>query len=151
MSRSSFAWPPRTVLVAVDTEPAAVSLVDRATTLALLLGARLVVVHAVCVGANDVPTEVTGLIEVLENLDVSAHAHVAELVRRAASFGVATSSVVMHGEPLRILTEAVRSERAELVVMGARHRSRISRALLGDLSTELLALGTCGVLVLPIS
>jgi nucleotide-binding universal stress UspA family protein len=143
-------WPPRTILVAVDQDASAGELVDRAGTLALLLGARLVVVHAVCVRADDIPLDSFGLMEGLEALDVQAHTRMAAWTMRAVVSGIHVSTVVQHGEPARVLVDAIRTEKAELVVLGAHRRSRAARALLGDLRAELAALGTCAVLSVPV-
>ena len=143
-------WPPRTILVAVDTDPEATLLVQRAATLALLLGARLVVVHAVCIGTFDEPTPTTGLLEVLEGLDVDAYGHVARWVKGAAAEGVEVTALVRHGAPARVLTEAIRTERADLIVLGSKPRSRIMRAMLGDLHQELSDVGGCAVLRVPV-
>lgn len=150
MKRKGPCWPPRTILIAVDTSTSASWLVDRATTLATALGARLVIAHAVCVSATDVPDSTTGLIEVLEGLDVAAHARLATWVRRAKSAGVQASAFVAHGEPLRVLRDAVRSEQVDLLMLGARRRGTLSRTLLGDLRADLIALGSCAVLALPV-
>lgn len=150
MQLTALHWPPRTILVAVDAGPTAETLIDRATTLALLLGARLVVVHAVCVTMHDVPNEATGLLEVLEGLDVNAHTRVKHWVRRAALTGVSVSSVVLHGEPLRVLADTIRSEHADLVVVGSRHRGGLARTFVPGFHEELTALGSCGVLALPV-
>lgn len=149
MTRPS--WPPQTILVAVDSGQSAQTLVDRATTLALVMGARLVVVHAVCVRPDQWPTGLSSLLEGLEILDADAHAEVAALCARASASGVAVSSVVMHGEAARVLTEAIRTEHADLVVVGAHPRSGVLRMLVPDLRTQLTSLGSCGVLSLPLA
>ncbi len=143
------AWPPRTILVGIDDDVTARALVDRATMLAVLLGARLALAHAVCVRVDNVPRDVTGLLEGLEVLDVLAHGRIARWAKHAAKSGVEVTTVVQHGEPLRVLGDAIRTEGAELVVLGAGHGSRLSRAMTGDLRSDLAALGTCAVLTLP--
>lgn len=110
----------RNILVAVDRGTDALTLLDEATALARMTGARLVVVHAVCVSGPELPRDVSGLIEALEALDVRAHAEVAELTKRVARAGVEVSAVVWHGEPDRVLRDAIRSEAPDLVVLGSR-------------------------------
>ncbi len=147
---SSSHWPPRTIVVAVDEHASSGDLVDRATTLALLLGARLVVAHAVCARADNVPRDVSGLLEGLEGLDVMAHARVAAWAQRATKPGIAVSTYVLHGMPVRVLADVARAERADLVVLGAHRKSRATRAAAGTLAAELMGLATCAVLSLPV-
>lgn len=142
-------WPPRVVLVAVGTDAAA-SLVQRAHALALLCGSKLVLAHAVRVRSHETTFDSGSLLESLEILDVEAHQRVAVLARSASEGGVYVSTVIMHGDPLRVLEDAIRTEQADLVIVGSRRRPANVRPLRPPLASELSARGH-SVLGLPVS
>jgi nucleotide-binding universal stress UspA family protein len=53
------------------------------------------------------------------------------------------------GEPTEAIIDAVRREKADLLVVGRRGRSRLSGLLLGSVSQKLTSLAPCKVLVVP--
>ena len=56
----------------------------------------------------------------------------------------------MHGDPLRVLEDAIRTEQADLVIVGSRRRPTNVRPLRPPLASELSARGH-SVLGLPVS
>jgi nucleotide-binding universal stress UspA family protein len=70
-----------------------------------------------------------------------------EEVRRATVERVATEVEIAWGDPAPVLTEAGRS--LDLLVLGARARTPLRRALLGSVSTDVLHHAHCPVVVLP--
>jgi len=62
--------------------------------------------------------------------------------------GVRAAASVLRGDPARILAEASR-EGLDLLVVGSRGQGRMSRVLLGSVSSELVDRVDCPLLVLP--
>jgi nucleotide-binding universal stress UspA family protein len=135
------------VVCGVDGSRVAVEALRTAHRLAGALGLRLVAAHVVApvpvaaepwtapaasFGADDVASG-EALLE-----QVCARAQVADAERRIAT-----------GRPAERLAELADEESAELIVVGSRGHRLLRAAFIGGVSSELIGLASCPVLVIP--
>lgn len=73
------------------------------------------------------------------------------LVRRAAAYlrkaGLKSETLVVHGDPRTVLTDRVRSEQADLLIVGSHGRTGLTKLLLGSVATHVVTHSECPVLV----
>jgi nucleotide-binding universal stress UspA family protein len=139
-----------TIIVGVDLSVQSDQAVERAIGIALLHGAKLVVVHAV---ATDAPIENVSN-DLLKQLGEVSAAVRAESARRLAdqltairARGIDAELVSRVGAPAELLATVAEDRRAELLVVGTHGSTGISRFLLGSVATATLRLAPCDVLV----
>lgn len=123
---------PRPVLCAVDGWPEATGAVEVAGALALRLDAPLVLVH---VSADD-PSGAHGRADLL-------------LGALVATAPVEARTRLDHGDVAARLIEAAEEEHARLLVVGARGRGPLARAVLGSVSATVAVGAGCPVCVVP--
>ncbi len=63
--------------------------------------------------------------------------------------GREVATEVLHGAPAEQIVEAARRRDADLIVIGTRGRTGLSRVLLGSLAADLLDAAPCSVLIVP--
>jgi nucleotide-binding universal stress UspA family protein len=137
----------KVVLCGVDGSKVAVEALRTARRLSGSLDLRLVVAHVVAPvavaaepwtppAASFVPEDLAAGEALLEQ--VCSTAEVADADCRIAT-----------GRPAERLAELADEERAELIVVGSRGHSPLRTALMGGVSTELIGLANCPVLVIP--
>lgn len=135
------------VVCGVDGSRVALEALRNARTLAIALGLRLVAAHVVApvtaaAEPGTAPPASCGADELasgealLER--VCAEAEVLDAERRIAV-----------GRPAERLAELADEESAELIVVGSRGHSLLRAAFIGGVSSELIGLATCPVLVIP--
>jgi nucleotide-binding universal stress UspA family protein len=140
------------VVVGVDRSPAAVAALEWALAEGARRGRRVTVVHAwsdaVSAGyAFGGPRAADP-----ETVELEALAAAQELLKRACARvpgadTIETSAVAVQGAAGTVLASA--SEGADLVVVGTRSASALSRTLLGSVSTAVLHHAHCPVAVVP--
>jgi nucleotide-binding universal stress UspA family protein len=59
---------------------------------------------------------------------------------------VPTQLVIRHGSPIAVIRDAVKDSEADLLVVGAQHRSGLTRTLIGEIPEDLLARPPCDIL-----
>jgi nucleotide-binding universal stress UspA family protein len=69
-----------------------------------------------------------------------------ELVKKARAAGVKATSTIVEGVPADRIVRAVRTRRADLIVMGTHGRTGFSRFLLGSVASRVIATSPCPVL-----
>jgi universal stress protein E len=146
VARGRYGSPVERILAGVVPDAAGAAPLRHAIALARVLGATLTVVHVVT------PTELllprVASAGALRTDDIANEKRALE--RWVASFparGVRVEARVMEGGPARLLVEEAVRHRADLIVVGATHGSRLRRALLGDVAYAVAAASPVSVLV----
>jgi len=140
-----------TILCGVDGSTDSRLALHTAVRLAEELDSRLVVAHVVQTALGTSPrfgivSGATTIVSPLEQLEdgrrlldgVLAEERVDDVERR-----------VVHGFPADRLADLADEVGAELIVVGSRGRGPVKAALLGSVSTELIGVARCPVLVVP--
>lgn len=141
------------VMAATDLSDPSLPAIARAAEEARLRGARLVVAHA-----TETPLAAYGgaAAALLGNVAPALTAEqeqerrsvlVTVLQGAMARFGAEGEPLVVDGEAVASLVRAVEEQRPDLLVVGTRGRTGISRLLLGSVAEKLVRLADCSVLV----
>ena len=84
-----------------------------------------------------------------ESLDTEARRWSAEQLRRltarAKAAGVRTVGLILEGDPAAVITRAIRSKRADLLVVGTHGRTGLARFFVGSVASRLVATASCPV------
>jgi nucleotide-binding universal stress UspA family protein len=139
------------VIVATDGSSGANRAVDTAATLAKATGSDLVILT---VGGNISGAELRRLAgiegDLSEVLESEANQTLDRARKRARRQGVTPAKLrSAWGDPAQAIIDAVRREKADILVVGRRGRSRLSGLLLGSVSQKLTSLAPCNVMVVP--
>ena len=138
-----------TIVCGVDGSDQARLALQAAGVLAERLGARLVVVNVApdpaVPGASAAPA---GVLRVAAAEEEDARALVAEMLEGLA-IRDAEIRVVFGAHPGAALRAVAAENEAGLVVVGARGRGRIASAVLGSVSSDVVAHAVCPVLIVP--
>ena len=142
----------RNVVVALDLGPGSEALLAAAAAAAP--SARITAVHA-----YDVPHEGMLRRAGVPSLEIHRHrgdalaAAVERIDEMAAALPGGTARVValvQRADPVRLVLDAARSLKADLVVLASRRRSAVERLLTGSVSRRIIAGAPCDVLVPPL-
>jgi nucleotide-binding universal stress UspA family protein len=139
-----------TIVVGVDLSVPSDQALDRASALAQLYGATLVLVHA---QTDDAPNEHVGnemleqLGRVSEAIRIEEAKHLAERKDRLEAKGIAVDLVGRAGPAGEVVAQVAVEREAQLIVIGTHGRTGISRFLLGSVATAVLRHAPCDVLV----
>ena len=142
----------RNVVVALDLGPGSEALLAAAAAVAP--SARITAVHA-----YDVPHE--GMLRRAGVPSPEIHRHrgdaIAAAVERIDEMASALPggarvvvALVQRADPVRLVLDAARSLKADLVVLASRRRSVVERLLVGSVSRRIIAGAPCDVLVPPL-
>ena len=139
------------VIVATDGSSGANRAVDTAATLAKATGSDLVILT---VGGNISGAELRRLAgiegDLSEVLESEANQILDRARKRARRQGVTPAKLQSAwGDPAQAIIDAIRREKADILVVGRRGRSRLSGLLLGSVSQKLTSLAPCNVMVVP--
>jgi nucleotide-binding universal stress UspA family protein len=139
----------RRILVAVDGSPASQEAALTALQYAEHLGRRVTFVHVL-------PGRVagdTGVAPEFAAFECACEQYAQELLKEkcsgAGGRAWSADALVAHGEPVAVLTALAKEEDVDMVIVGARARGSLARALLGSVSSELLSRCSKPVLVVP--
>ncbi len=139
------------ILVATDDSRGANRAVDAAARLARSTGCALLILT---VGGSISGAELRRLAgsdgDLSETLEKAASEVLSRAEARALRRGVTPVKLLTSwGDPAQAIIDAVRQEKADLLVVGRRGRGRLSGLLLGSVSQKLASLAPCKVLVVP--
>ncbi len=138
-----------TILAAVDFSDASRAAVKHAGELALILKAKLHLVHVVDdADLRAVTEQAGGLLPKLSRKDMQAVGvkRLDEMVAGLVPEGVEPEHHVTHGDPWRMIATSAKRTEADVVVMGTVGRGGVSGMLLGSTTERVLATVNCGVL-----
>ncbi len=141
----------RRIIVAIDGSPGANRAIDTAVTMAKAIGCELVILT---IGGNVTGAELRQLASTEGDL-TKALKSAADLVlrrarERARRGGMsAVRTVSGWGDPAEAIIDVVKREKADILVVGRRGQSRLSRLLLGSVSQKLASLAPCEVVIVP--
>ncbi len=133
------------ILVGYDESGPAKRAFEHALELAHRFGAELLVVSVVRIPESGLLAEVEGVIDTAEEHFKEAFA---QMQRAAVEAGVRFSGEVVAGHPAEQLVHLAELKRADLVVLGSRGRSKVSRWLLGSVSERVLRYAHCPVTII---
>lgn len=133
----------RRILLATDLSASSEAATDQALELARALRADLLIVSVIDPAA---PTRGPHLARMDQRRAVREGAAQA-LVVRGRLVGVRVSFLVWEGEPGPAIIDAAASERADLIVVGTRGRSRVERMVLGSVSDHVVRNARCPILI----
>jgi nucleotide-binding universal stress UspA family protein len=136
----------RSVLVAVDGSPEAMTALDEAIDLARSEGARLELISVAGPPRWSFAPPVTVPYPSVEELEHAAR----EIVERAEALippDVPVSTVVRAGQPAGVIVARAEEAAHDLVVMGSRGRGRLTSLVLGSVSRAVIARSPVPVLV----
>lgn len=142
----------RGVAVAVDFSPASEAAARYAADLARARKAPLRVIHVLEVLPPLIPGTETFFPEDLERAIAKDRrqekARLAALVRRLARGRIKVSAVWREGNPATEIVKAAQELGVQVILMGARRRSDLEKAILGSVATEVVRQAPCPVLTL---
>lgn len=145
-----------TVVCGLDGSAAARDVVSAAAVLARTLGHELVLVHAVeRAVAPGFPTHGHALDRYAypgpsgEEPSAQAGKRILEALVDDLHLDPLTPQRVEMGEPAHVLVDVAERHKAELIVVGTRGRGRVASAILGSVSSTVVSLASCPVLVVP--
>lgn len=133
----------RRVLLATDLSSASEKAAEEALELARALRAELLVVSVIDPTTRGPGPHVARMDQRRAAREVAAQA----LVVRGRRAGVAVEFLVWEGEPGPAIIEAAEAEKADLLVVGTRGRSRVERMVLGSVSDHVVRHAPCPVLI----
>jgi nucleotide-binding universal stress UspA family protein len=139
------------IIVATDGSPGGNRAVDVAAKLAKATASDLLILT---VGGNISGAELRKLANAEGDLSEALETAANEILDRARKRALRRSispvkSLTGWGDPAEAIIDAVRREKADLLVVGRRGRGRLSGLLLGSVSQKLTSLAPCNVMVVP--
>lgn len=134
----------RRILLATDLSTASEAATDQALQLARDLRAELLVVSVI-----DPSSPLSGgpAVARMDQRRAARELAAQALVVRGRRTGVSVEFLVWEGEPGPAIIEASEAERADLLVVGTRGRSRVERMVLGSVSDHVVRHSPCPVLI----
>ena len=139
------------IIVATDGSPDANRAVDVAARLAQATGASLAIMT---VGGHISGAELRQLAsrdgDLSEAMISATNKILKQAQKRAVRIGVKAPKLRCGwGDAAETIIDAIRSEKADVLVVGRRGRGRLSGLLLGSVSQKLASLAPCTVMVVP--
>jgi nucleotide-binding universal stress UspA family protein len=135
--------PIRRILLATDLSASSEGAAAEALDLARALRAELLIVSVIDPRTPTVGPRVARMDQRRALRESAAQA----LVVRGRDVGVRVSFLVWEGEPGPAIIDAATSERADMIVVGTRGRSRVERMVLGSVSDHVVRNAHCPILI----
>ena len=142
----------RVILVAIDFSDLSPTVMDYACSLALVWGARLLVVHVVHdlsyftgIYHTDTP-----LPELQQRLETEAHERLEALCQSQLGTQVRYEAIVVTGRPVVEIHQLVRQYAVDCLVLGAHSTDKPEHQLFGSTAERLLQQSACPILMIPL-
>ena len=136
------------LLFASDFSKASAKAFATAVTLAKATHAEMTILHVLVPFTPLVPEAYIGG-TTLDQLDTDARRwgqqQLAKLTAKAKSRGVRARGLIMTGEPAEQISRAVRTKRADFLVLGTHGRTGLTRFFVGSVAQRVIASATCPV------
>ena len=140
----------RRILHATDFSPASTPALKRAIEMAKANRAALLILHVMTPPSLAMPVEGYVPPRLYQDIENSARAEAQKrlkaVVHRAKQGGARASGLLLEGVPHERIARAVRSKKADLLVIGTHGRSGLAKLFLGSVATKLIATVSCPVL-----
>jgi len=133
------------ILVPVDGSEYATRAVAYALKMAVLMGARLLLLH--CHRPFPVRLGEPHFQNAIDKIMVQANTLLEPFRSMLTEKGVDIADLIMEGPPGEKICEVARNESCEMVIMGSRGRSDLKGLLLGSVAHRVLQQASCPVLV----
>jgi nucleotide-binding universal stress UspA family protein len=134
-----------TIVVATDLTRVSARAVEVGIGLARRLAARLLLVNVLDLGR----LSGLGRHDRVDQARSEREPVLLDLVRAARAAGVEAEYLLWTGAPVETITDAARSEGAEMIVVGSHRRRGPGRMILGSVSDELVRSSGVPVLIVP--
>lgn len=131
------------IVLAMDGSPAGEAALDKALSFARDAGSSLQIVSVV----DMYPENYADAAEVVDKLGKKAAAVLDEARGKADAAGVAVETHVLHGDPAEEITSFARENKAGVIFMGNRGRSRLKKIFLGSVAQKVIGLAGSPVYV----
>ena len=140
----------KTIIAAVDFSPITERILAHAATLARAVHGRVVLVTALIPPV--LPKEFAAapnLGRVFIGTEKTVRRKLAALQQRLESEAVPTSSILLQGEPVRLIIEKASAARASYIVIGSHGHSAFFDLVVGSTTHGVLKHTSCAVVVIP--
>ena len=139
------------IVVATDGSPGADRAVDTAARLATDTGGELVLLTVGgAISGADLRKLAGSAGDLSKTLAKATDKVLAQARRRARRSGASEVTLqTAWGDPAESIIDAVRRQKADILVVGRRGRGRLSGLLLGSVSQKVASLAPCVVMVVP--
>ena len=138
----------RRILVASDFSKASQNAFATALALAKANRATLAILHVVVPITPIVPEQYFDA-QTWEQIDSQSRRwgqqQLRKLTDKAKNAGIRAVSVLLEGDPAQQITRAVRSKRADLLVVGTHGRTGLTKFFVGSIASRLVATASCPV------
>ncbi|MBK7215455.1 MAG: universal stress protein [Bacteroidales bacterium] len=139
------------ILAAVDFSDLATQVVDQAALLAKAFGSEILIVHISPPPATFIGNEMSPPVIAEQHIEEveRVHGDLKSMVGFLEGKGIAASYEYLQGPIIETLVGKSVEWNADLVVMGAHSHGFVYRAFIGSISSGVLKLSKCPVLILP--
>jgi nucleotide-binding universal stress UspA family protein len=138
----------RRVMFATDFSKASAKAFETAVTLAKTNRSALTILHVIAPFTPIMPEQYIGT-QTWEEIDRQGREwtkrELAKLSKRATKAGLRVAAIVADGVPARQIVRTARSRNADLLVLGTRGRTGLSKLFLGSVATRVVATAPCPV------
>ena len=136
------------ILLAFDGGPQSIRCLECALSLAEKLDGQVAIITVI--DPRDAVANVGGITsaELLTDMRLQSQ-HQLEMARATAGAAKACLEFVREGNPTEEIISAAREWRADLIILGARHHSRLGRLVFGSTSISVIEGAPCPVLAVP--
>ena len=138
------------ILIALDDSPHSDRALEFVTRMRWPAGSRVIVLAALQPVATPMAAGEAPLAVLSEHLDEQRQQLEALVARAEGTLresGFSTESLVVVGDPREVLVEVAQNERADVLVVGSRGRTGITKLMLGSVSSHVVTHAPCSVLV----